>query len=199
MPEREEVPQEEVARLRAEADGLLDDLTRPPSREELVEGLRRAGLDLWVKQFVLNVQLAVELYPEEVRAAFKGLYDVTAAEQRLAQVVALLNRTEKKLADMLEASAWAERDLAPSLNSMLAQVDRIETASRFVAGLNRRVAALEKKLTTALDFMRGLVMWAQGKGFRPMRKAAQPQKGHHGERRVQGPAAGEPGSGQAGR
>ena len=47
----------------------VDVPTGPPSREEVVDALRRVGMDGWVRQLVLMVQLAAELYPEEIRAA----------------------------------------------------------------------------------------------------------------------------------
>ena len=117
----------------------VDVPTGPPSREEVVDALRRVGMDGWVRQLVLMVQLAAELYPEEIRAALAHVFDCSAALQRMEQIVVLAARIEAKLEDVHSLAYGIERSNTVARLTMLES--RVQGASEYVREL---VATLKR-------------------------------------------------------
>lgn len=141
---------------------LPEDVTREPSRAEVVDLVMRSTVDERLRLLESELRLLLELRPEVVRGFLAHAFDVAAAEERLQQVSVLANRVEKKLADMLDASAWAEQVLAPSLATVMKQLDRVDKAAKVVGQLAARVGRLEKRVEAASRYVGSLAAGKPG-------------------------------------
>lgn len=116
------------------------DPNAPPPREEVIDVLRRLSMDGLVKQMVLMVQLAAELYPEEVRKALAYVFDNTALMQRYDAVALVAARIEEHLGRLEDKIAYFDRFTQPQVDQAIG-----------------RLEALERRVQSASDYVKDLV------------------------------------------
>jgi len=171
MPEGEPIPTDEAE----------------VTRDQRVDVLRRTAMDGDVRQMVLKVQLAAELYPEAMRAALAYVFDTSAVEGWMASVATAANHAQLKLAELAEVKGWLEVKAGPAIERAIELAGEVETLRRENAALKTELGELRAKVGTAFDYLREVVRKLQAKGLLPP-TAAKPQKGQHGEgRHNQGP------------
>lgn len=180
MPESEPIPTDETE----------------VTRDQVVDAIRRAAMDGDVRQMVLKVQLAAEIYPEAIRAALAHVFDLSAIEGWATAVSTSANHAQLKLAELAEMKSWLEVSAGPAIERALELGADVEALRRENAALKTELAALKGQVTKAFDYLRDVVRKLQSRGLLATR-AAQPQKGNHVKGNVHRPAAGEPGASQA--
>lgn len=88
------------------------------------------------------LQLAIERYPEEMRAAFAALFDISKIEQKIAAAV----RAAQQAAQDTHSICLAVEDAARRLDAVHEQMDdvlaKVEKAKRYLVWLRNEVQKL---------------------------------------------------------
>lgn len=121
-----------------------DDLPTPPSRDELVDSLTRVAVREWVRQFVLLMQLAGEMYPEEIRTALGYVFDATAAINRLDQIAELANRADAESREAKQLAEEVGRDIEEKLGMANDWAEALEKRYAKAHAFLTRLAELHK-------------------------------------------------------
>jgi hypothetical protein len=120
-------------------------------RAAVIDACRRFAVEAWVKQFVLMMQLAAELFPEEIRTALGYVFDTRAVEEYLktaeadaARVAAIVSEVQR----LANEVAWQIEQIAADLSGRVDHLDqRLTRAAKVMSELAKRFNALAQRVT----------------------------------------------------
>jgi predicted nucleic acid-binding Zn-ribbon protein len=106
----------------------------PEEHEAAVSGLRHARDHQLAVLFMLQLQMAVEIFPEEARKALAQVYDLEAVEADSRRMMAVLAATQ----EAADRARWAVQDLGKELDRLGQRIEGMEcrldeAAKAFVA------------------------------------------------------------------